>query len=161
MAIRHKQGRRSGEMPAATGSAPAAVDSAKQSGTGLPDTPVSDSKRLPDYERPPWPRSSRPFSSCPFPSSRWGPAVRHGRADHPWFLQVLTWDGEFAGRLRVQAEPAQAGDEGPILRLRLLSRRFVQGRELGSVLAQYHPDIVEGFTAVTTKQMHEIWGRFQ
>lgn len=74
---------------------------------------------------------------------------------------MLTWDGEFAGRLRVQAEPAQAGDEGPILRLRLLSRRFDQGRELGSVLAQYHPDIVEGFTAVTTKQMHEIWGRFQ
>lgn len=77
------------------------------------------------------------------------------------FSEVLTWGGDFAGRLRVQAEPAQAGDEGPILRLRLLSRRFVQGRELESVLEQCHTDIVQGFTAVTTKEMHEIWGRFQ
>jgi uncharacterized protein (TIGR04255 family) len=67
---------------------------------------------------------------------------------------------EFRGRLRVTAEPAQQ-DSRDMLHLRLISRRFVQNRELDSVLEECHTDIVEGFTAITTERMHEIWGRFQ
>jgi len=75
------------------------------------------------------------------------------------FSEVLQESGEFAGRLRVIAEPLfdEAGE--PLLHLRIVSRRLVGGRTVEDVLAACHVDIVEGFTAVTTNTMHEVWER--
>lgn len=76
------------------------------------------------------------------------------------FSYPLNRGEEFAGRLRVLAEPA-IEDEGEALRLRLISRRMVKGAPLADVLEECHADIVNCFTSVTTDRMHEIWGRIQ
>lgn len=69
--------------------------------------------------------------------------------------------GQFDGRLRVISEP-QYDDKGqPVLGLRVISRRFVRGAELDLVLEACHADIVRGFTAITTDDMHKIWGRYR
>lgn len=76
------------------------------------------------------------------------------------FAYELAAGDRFDGRLRVTAEPQVDPDQTRFLQLQLISRRFVHtGRDLESVLDRCHVDIVEGFTAVTTERMHEIWGR--
>lgn len=77
------------------------------------------------------------------------------------FSYLLEEAGEMAGRLRVIGEPQYDEEGGPVLALRLVSRRFVSGRALDDVLEACHADIVEGFTAITTENMHEIWGRLR
>jgi uncharacterized protein (TIGR04255 family) len=76
------------------------------------------------------------------------------------FSYPLFRDEEFAGRLRVLGEPAIVDGEDE-LRLRLISRRLVNGTALTDVLEDCHADIVNCFTSVTTENMHEVWGRFQ
>ncbi len=97
-------------------------------------------------------------------------AVRPSVGEPPWdkieqlslgFAFALADDDTFRGRLRVTAEPAFHAEKGPLLHLRLIGRRFVQNRELDSVLEECHDDIVRGFTAITTERMHEAWGRFR
>jgi uncharacterized protein (TIGR04255 family) len=96
-------------------------------------------------------------------------AVQPTVGEPPWdrveqvslgFAFLLLDSEEFRGRLRVTAEPAQQ-DSKDMLHLRLIARRFVQNRELDSVLEECHADVVRGFTAITTERMHKIWGRFQ
>lgn len=70
-------------------------------------------------------------------------------------------DGAFAGRMRVLAEPQREPNGQPVLHLRLISRRIVGTDPLGDVLEECHADIVEGFTAITTDNMHQLWGRTQ
>lgn len=77
------------------------------------------------------------------------------------FAYELVEDGEFLGRLRVIANPQVEPDGARSIHLRLIGRRVVGDRELDSVLAQCHADVVQGFTAVTTERMHKIWGRFR
>jgi hypothetical protein len=76
--------------------------------------------------------------------------------------QVLERDGAFAGRLRMIAEPMRRDDGGEAqLRLGLISRRYVHNEGVDPVLDECHRDIVEGFTAMTTPEMHDLWGRFR
>lgn len=77
------------------------------------------------------------------------------------FSELLRHEGRFMGRLRVHANPALDETGGPMLHLRLNSRRFVREGELWETLEACHTDIVQGFTAVTTEEMHTIWGRYQ
>lgn len=77
------------------------------------------------------------------------------------FAYELGDEGEFAGRLRVVAEPHVGQDQAKFLQLQLISRRFVNNLDLDSVLERCHADVVEGFTAVTTDHMHEGWGRYR
>lgn len=78
------------------------------------------------------------------------------------FAYELPAEGDrFAGRLRVIVDPRIAPDDRRYLHLRLISRRIVGEDALALVLEQCHADIVRGFTAVTTPNMHEIWERFQ
>lgn len=76
-------------------------------------------------------------------------------------VAVLEDNGAFAGRLRIHADPMVDDTGAPGLQLRLISRRYVHERPVGEVMAQCHRDIVQGFTDVTTKDMHMIWGRFR
>lgn len=91
-------------------------------------------------------------------------------ADHPIagmerasaaFSTVLQEEGQFAGRMHVVADPLidDAGQQH--LQLRLISRRYARERSLSAVLESCHTDIVEGFTAVTTEEMHKLWKRFR
>lgn len=75
------------------------------------------------------------------------------------FSSVLERDGQFAGRLRVQADPGSDATGHPELHLQVNSRRYVSGRPLKTVLEECHTDIVESFTEATTEGMHEIWER--
>lgn len=76
--------------------------------------------------------------------------------------QVLERDGAFAGRLRMIAEPVPGDDGGDAhLRLGLISRRYVHNEGVDAILDECHRDIVEAFTAMTTPEMHELWGRFR
>jgi uncharacterized protein (TIGR04255 family) len=77
------------------------------------------------------------------------------------FSYVLTEDTEMVGRLRVIGEPQRDADGAPVFALRLVGRRFVQGKSVKDVLEMCHVDIVRGFTSITTEHMHEVWGRFQ
>lgn len=67
----------------------------------------------------------------------------------------------FAGRLRVSAQPEARPGEPVDLQLQLVSRRYVGDATLGDVLEASHRDIVESFTAITTEKMHKVWGRYQ
>jgi len=78
------------------------------------------------------------------------------------FSSLLGSADDFAGRLHVRADPQvdlQTG-EGTI-HLQLISHRYSRGRALNPVLNDCHRDIVEGFTAVTTPEMHKVWERYQ
>jgi hypothetical protein len=77
------------------------------------------------------------------------------------FTYAVTDDGTLLGRLRVIAEPQYDQDARPMLALRLVSRRFVPDARLDSVLEAAHADIVRGFTAITTDEMHQHWGRIR
>ncbi len=68
-------------------------------------------------------------------------------------------DGSFGGRLRVVAEPGVRQDAGG-LHLQLMSRRYLSD-DLDATLDDCHADIVRGFAAVTTKTMHDVWGRLR
>jgi uncharacterized protein (TIGR04255 family) len=70
-------------------------------------------------------------------------------------------NGDFAGRLRVSAQPEARPDEPVDLRLQLVSRRYVRSASLEDVLEASHRDIVKSFTAITTDKMHKVWGRYQ
>lgn len=71
-------------------------------------------------------------------------------------------DGEtFVGRLHITAEPAADDNGQRQLQLGLISRRYTRSNNLSDTLDACHRDIVAGFTAVTTDDMHEIWERFQ
>ena len=67
----------------------------------------------------------------------------------------------FVGRLHISAEPASDETGQLHLQLGLISRRYIRGNDLGDTLDACHRDIVKGFTAVTTDDMHKIWGRFR
>jgi len=79
------------------------------------------------------------------------------------FSSILeTKGGDFAGRLHVQAEPSLNPETGvPEAQIQVISRRYVHQRAWATVLGECHTDIVEGFTAVTTSRMHEVWQRYQ
>lgn len=77
------------------------------------------------------------------------------------FSYLLEQQGAMQGRLRVHLDH-QVDEEGKaILVLRLVSRRFVREAAPEGVLDQCHADIVEGFTAITTDEMHSQWRRIR
>jgi uncharacterized protein (TIGR04255 family) len=80
------------------------------------------------------------------------------------FLQRhLLKDEEGAyGRLYVGMEPTETPEGKPGLRLLLTVRGRPRGEGLsgvGNFMDNAHEIIVRAFAAVTTKQMHELWGR--
>jgi uncharacterized protein (TIGR04255 family) len=78
---------------------------------------------------------------------------------------VFPWPGspEPAGRLHVQIRPAQRfADGAPILAATLTARGRPRGTDTDSVIGWLdvgHDFLVRSFAAMTTRQMHEIWGR--
>jgi hypothetical protein len=72
-------------------------------------------------------------------------------------------DTGFVGRLHVAAEPAYTPEGVPVLHLNLISRRIVETTGSGAeeVFDACHRDIVCGFVAITTTEMHTIWERFK
>jgi len=78
------------------------------------------------------------------------------------FSSHLNAGGDFVGRLHVRAEPQielQAG--AAQIHLQLISHRYSRQRAVTTVLNDCHRDIVDGFTAVTTPEMHKVWERYQ
>lgn len=73
--------------------------------------------------------------------------------------------GQPLGRLHVEARPAFRNEDGkPILRLILTARGAPVGQNMegiGRFLDLGREWVVRGFAAVTTKEMHAIWGRRQ
>jgi uncharacterized protein (TIGR04255 family) len=65
------------------------------------------------------------------------------------------------GRLHVIGNPEQDENGLPVLSLRIISRRFVRDLDVEAVLEACHADIVSAFASVTTRNMHEVWGRYQ
>ena len=67
------------------------------------------------------------------------------------------------GRLHINAEPRFKIDDGsPVLVLTLTARGFPQGKGLDGVISFLDLGrewIVKGFTSITTKKIHETWGR--
>jgi uncharacterized protein (TIGR04255 family) len=71
-------------------------------------------------------------------------------------------DGSFRGRLHVVADPGYTQDGRLALNLNLFSRRLVvnsQAEGLAEVFEACHQDVVNGFAAITTPEMHEVWKR--
>ena len=78
------------------------------------------------------------------------------------FSSLLGSPDDFAGRLHVRAEPqVELQTNATQIHLQLISHRYCRGRAVTTVLNDCHRDIVEGFTAVTTPQMHRVWERYQ
>lgn len=77
------------------------------------------------------------------------------------FSYVLEDGGAFAGRMHVESSPQFSPDGERIIHLRVTSRRYVRETPLQTILDRCHADIVEGFTAITTPQIQEEWGRFK
>jgi len=71
--------------------------------------------------------------------------------------------GNPLGRLRMTVEPAYRGvDKTPIIVLNLVARGRPEGKGMDGVMKFIdtgHEWIVRGFAAITTPQMHKIWGR--
>lgn len=71
--------------------------------------------------------------------------------------------GRFIGRLTVSAQPAiRRQDKKPLITLTLTSRGRPVGSGTSGVLNFFdlgHEWIVQGFTDLTTDQMHRLWGR--
>lgn len=68
------------------------------------------------------------------------------------------------GRLHIEAEPAIETDDFPIVRLTLTARGSPISPTLQGVadfLDLGRETIVRAFTAVTTEEMHNIWGRIK
>jgi len=73
-------------------------------------------------------------------------------------------EGEDIGRLHIVAQPVFAAPtKEPIIMLRLTARGPCQGGEMTDDLLRYldigRKWIVQGFTSITSPQMHENWGR--
>lgn len=72
-------------------------------------------------------------------------------------------DGTPLGRLHVSVDPAyRRSDARPMFVLNLVARARPEGQDLDSVLRVLDIGrewIVRGFAAITTGQMHKIWGR--
>ena len=70
--------------------------------------------------------------------------------------------GEPRGRLHIEAQPAINEDNTPIIRLNLTARGNPTAptpQGVADVLDIGRDAIVRGFTAITTSEMHEHWGR--
>ena len=67
------------------------------------------------------------------------------------------------GGCTLHLDPAvRISDGQEILRLTLSARSRPQGKGLSDLrdfLDRAHEDIVRGFAAITTSEMHELWGR--
>ncbi len=74
-------------------------------------------------------------------------------------------NGAPLGRLRFSIEPAiRRADNAPIFRLNLVARGRPVGEGISGILGFMDIGrewIVRGFTAITTPEMHRIWGRTQ
>lgn len=69
------------------------------------------------------------------------------------------------GRLHINLEPQlYVRDNSPVYALTLIARSAPPSADLDGALSSLdkgHKAIVEGFTEITTRQMHEVWGRTQ
>ena len=66
------------------------------------------------------------------------------------------------GRLFVSAEPAMRMDGQPVIQLTLTAKGQPPTPDLDGVrtfLSQGREQIVRGFTELTSKKMHDTWGR--
>lgn len=76
---------------------------------------------------------------------------------------ILNTDGTPYARLHLNARPVRmAADLSPALQLELTARGRPTGESVAAVLAlvdRLRIDIVETFAAVTTPEMHRLWGR--
>ncbi|MEX2151715.1 MAG: TIGR04255 family protein [Gemmatimonadaceae bacterium] len=80
--------------------------------------------------------------------------------------RYLMRDGDQpTGRLHINLEPQlYVRDNAPVYALTLIARGAPASSELEGALAfldKGHEAIVEGFTAITTDEMHAVWGRQQ
>jgi uncharacterized protein (TIGR04255 family) len=76
--------------------------------------------------------------------------------------RILGDDGEPVGRVSVQSAPGYGADGTRIIQLNLIGRGRPDAPTLEAALAFLdiaRLKIVEGFTALTTEEMHEAWGR--
>jgi uncharacterized protein (TIGR04255 family) len=78
---------------------------------------------------------------------------------------VMNDNGKPTGRLHINVEPQlYVRDNAPVYALTLIARAAPPTPDLGGALSSLdkgHKAIVEGFTEITTKQMHAVWGRMQ
>lgn len=80
--------------------------------------------------------------------------------------RYITRDGDKAtGRLHINLEPQlYVRDNAPVYTLTLIARSAPASPDLDGALSSLdkgHEAIVNGFTAITTKQMHAVWERTQ
>lgn len=69
----------------------------------------------------------------------------------------------FSGRVHVAVDPGYSEAGTPVLQVNIFSRRLVDSGSGSWVekLNLCHEDVVTAFTAVTTTDMHNVWGRYQ
>ena len=85
----------------------------------------------------------------------WG---KHGAAG--LLLRAPGPDGSPVGRLIVNMQPAWGKDQTPTYLMQVTARGYPLGPGSPGVTAFLdlaHDWIVEGFTAITTRSMHDIW----
>ncbi len=74
-------------------------------------------------------------------------------------------DGKPVGRLHISVEPQRyTKDNTPLYAMSLVARGAPRSPDLGAavaVLDEGHKAIVNGFTSMTTKEMHSVWERTQ
>lgn len=78
--------------------------------------------------------------------------------------QLVNSDGQWVGRLVVQAQPAVVKNGQRVIALTISARGRPLGHDLASVLEFMdwaRMKIVQRFTSVTTPEMHQIWQRTQ
>lgn len=79
--------------------------------------------------------------------------------------RILRDNGSNAGRLHVSADPVtRQADKKPCWRLQLTARGEPLGAGTDGILEFFdrgHEYVVQGFASLTSKPMHEIWGRRQ
>ncbi len=89
------------------------------------------------------------------------PELEEARVGGAYVIQAA--DGQPLGRLRFSIDPAyRRADNKPIMVLNLVARGRPDGEGADGVmkfLDTGHEWIVRGFAALTTKEMHKIWGR--
>lgn len=77
--------------------------------------------------------------------------------------RILDDEGSPIGRLHVEAEPRFKNDDGsPVIHLVLTARGKPLGEGLDGILAFFNigrEHVVRGFTSITTKNLHDQWGR--
>jgi len=75
---------------------------------------------------------------------------------------VIEQDSNPVGRLHVNAQPGVDDGEDPVLRLSLTARGYPSGPSTDHVLEGLdlgREYVVRGFAALTTPEMHRIWGK--